>query len=481
MVLLLASILFPLIFGAAMSRVKESRADALALIGGCTALALNVAAALFSRGSVYAFFGGVFEILQVLDDAARVMYVLAAALFLLALVFISGEGEYRPRRAGLYGFLFLTLGALNQLYAAGNLFTFYLCFELVSLLSFPLVLHGGTQRARRAALIYIGFSFTGTALALTGMKIAGEGALLPFAAGGLALEGENSLAAYLLFALGFGCKAGLYPLSAWLVPAANESPVAVSALLAGVIAAAGVFGVFRVSYEVFGAELIAGSWAQSVLIALACLTALMGAMLALHEQVLKKRLAYLTVSQVSFALIGFFTFTKAGFIGGMAQIVCHACAKTGLFFGAGAIKRETGFTRVDEMRGVARDMPGTMILITLLAFSAIGVPPFGGFGALWQIGSGALAFGGTGGTLALAALVLSALLSAGALLPLARDAIFPGKDFIACVKAPPKIGWRVFAPLCVLCAAVLAFGLLFGLLGNLAEGVYTNLIGGWAA
>jgi multicomponent Na+:H+ antiporter subunit D len=479
MVLLLASILFPLGFGTAIMCVNKTHADMLALIGGCASFALNVAAALVSRGSVYAYFGGVFEILQVLDDAARVMYVLAATVFLLAIVFLSADREHRRRRAGLYGFLFLTLGALNQLYAAGNLFTFYLCFELVSLLSFPLILHGGSKRARRAALIYIGFSFTGTALALTGMKIAGEGALVPFAAGGLGLEGKDSLTAYLLFALGFGCKAGLYPLSAWLVPAANESPVAVSALFAGVIAAAGVFGAFRVSFGVFGAQLVAGSWVQSVLIVLAGLTALMGAMLALREQILKKRLAYLTVSQVSFALIGFFTFTKAGFVGGMAQIVCHTCAKTGLFFGAGAIQRETGFTRVDEMRGLGRDMPNTMILIMLLSFSVIGIPPFGGFGALWQIGRGALEFGGTAGAFALIALVLSALLSAGTLLPMALDAFFPGKDFIACVSAPPKICWRVFAPLCVLCAAVLVIGLFFGILGNMAEGVYSSLIGGW--
>jgi multicomponent Na+:H+ antiporter subunit D len=313
---------------------------------------------------------------------------------------------------------------------------------------------------------------------LGGMKLAGMEAIESFTAGGVALSEPHNQLAFLLLVLGFGCKAGLYPLSAWMVPASNESPVSVGALLSGVVAVMGVLGIVRVSYQVFGVALLSGGWAQKAGIALACLTALMGAMLAYREPVLKKRLAYSSISQLSYALIGFLTFTELGFIGGVLQVFFHACAKSGLFFSAGAVQEQTGFLRVSEYRGVGRDMPLTMGCFTLLSLSIIGLPPLGGFAALWELSRGAVAFGGTLGNLCVVVMLLSSLLSAGAFLPVAANAFFPGKDFFACVKGPRVIGWRVVVPILILSAAVFFFGIFPGVFSGIGERLFATVSGG---
>ncbi len=477
MILLLLSILFPLVFGAFVIGRRGGRVGMLALAGGGVSLLINLATVLFARGGV-SIDVGTFRFALELDSLPRMLMALAPALFLLTFVFLLDTGKNDTKRARLFGFFFLTLGALNAVYASANLLTFYMFFEIVSLLSFPLVLHNGTERARRAALIYIGFSFTGTALVLGGMKLAGMEAIEAFTAGGVALSEPHNQLAFLLIALGFGCKAGLYPLSAWMIPASNESPVSVGALLSGVVAVMGVLGIVRVSYQVFGAALLSGGWAQTVLISLACLTALMGAMLAYREPVLKKRLAYSSISQLACALIGFLTFTELGFIGGVLQVFFHACAKSGLFFSAGVVQEQTGFLRVSEFKGIGRDMPLTMGCFTLLSLSVIGLPPFSGFAALWELGRGALAFGGTLGRLCVASMLLSALLSAGAFLPIAADAFFPGKDFFACVVGPRTVGWRAMVPILILLAAVLVFGVFPGVFSGVGERLFTTIGGG---
>jgi multicomponent Na+:H+ antiporter subunit D len=460
-----------------MTRRHGKRASSLALGGGVMSLLINIAAALFARGGASAY-AGTFLFALELDSVTRILMVLMPALFMLTFAFLTDTDHNDAKRGRLFGFFFLTMGVLNAVYASANLLTFYMCFEVVSLLSFPLVLHDGTERARRAALVYIGFSFMGSALVLGGMKLAGMEAIEAFTAGGVALSEPHNQLAFLLFVLGFGCKAGLYPLSAWMVPASNESPVSVGALLSGAVAAMGLLGIVRVSYQVFGVALIAGGWAQKLSIALACLTALMGAMLAYKEPVLKKRLAYSSISQLSYALIGFLTFTKLGFIGGVLQVFFHACAKTGLFFSAGAVQEQTGFLRVSDYRGVGRDMPLTMGCFTLLSLSIIGLPPLGGFAALWELSRGAFALGGTLGSLCVVAMLLSALLSAGAFLPIAANAFFPGKDFFACVKGPRVVGWRPLIPIMVLSAAVLVFGIFPGVLSGLGERLFITVGGG---
>ncbi len=464
MALMIASVLLPLAVGALLPFVRGKRANALVWLGALITLLCNAFCALVSGGACEISLGGGFTLCFALDDFARLFYLASPLLTLLTAVFSLAYCEKDKKKARLYGFMLLTQGALNGLFLAGNLFTLYLFFEFVSLLSYPLVLHEGTEKARHAGLTYLGFSVAGAALILCGMLLVGEKALCAFSVGGVGVAGETAVFAFLLIGLGFGCKAGLYPLSAWLPIAHPEAPAPASALLSGVITKAGVVGFVRACYGVFGGKLLAGSYAQKALLCLALASILIGSFLAYKEPLLKKRLAYSSVSQLSYALAGFLLLNEQGYVGGLQQALFHMLAKTGLFLCAGAIIHETGRTRVAELRGVGREMPATLSCFALLSLSLIGIPPLGGFIAKWSLCEGALAYGGTIGTLIVVVLILSALLTAGYLLPIVANGFFPGKDF---VPQNRKEDGRFLLPLTLLCALALILGAFPALCGNL--------------
>ena len=169
---------------------------------------------------------------------------------------------------------------------------------------------------------------------------------------------ENLLfAVWLMMMVGFGAKAGMLPLQAWLPTAHPVAPAPASAVLSGLITKAGVMAIIRVTFYLFGAEFLKGSWAQTVLIVLALATVFAGSMLAYKEKVLKKRLAYSTVSQVSYVLFGLFLLNATGFAGALLQMVFHAVVKNLLFLSAGAIIYKTGKTDVRQLTGIGKEMP----------------------------------------------------------------------------------------------------------------------------
>ncbi|MDD6467857.1 MAG: proton-conducting transporter membrane subunit, partial [Erysipelotrichaceae bacterium] len=232
---------------------------------------------------------------------------------------------------------------------------------------------------------------------------------------------------YLLMMIGFGGKAGMFPLHAWLPSAHPIAPSPASAVLSGIITKAGVLAIIRVTYYIFGVNFLYGSWAQTICIGLAIFTIFMGSMLAYKEKVLKKRLAYSTVSQVSYVLFALFVMTPAGFIGAILQIIYHALAKNMLFLSAGSIIYKTGLKRVDEYRGLGKTMPLVMLVFTLASLSLIGIPPMGGFVSKWMIAQGALT--NMIGFVGVAVLMISALLTAGYTLPIVIGAFFPGNNY----------------------------------------------------
>ncbi len=394
------------------------------------------------------------------DGVSRVFAVLVSALFLLCIVFAREYTEKDTRRAQLFGFMLLSLAAMLGLCFAQNLFTFYLFFELMSLASFPLVLHERTAAGRRAAFVYLGFSVCGAALVLGGLMLGGAPLLGAFCAGGLGLPaGGRSLAAYFLIALGFSCKAGMYPLCAWLPTAHPEAPAPASALLSGVITKAGILGMLRATYFVFGPQLLRGTAAQTALLCLALATVFLGSMLAYKERLMKKRLAYSSVSQLSYVIFGMLLLTQNGWEGALLQVVFHATAKAGLFLCAGAIIHQTGLVYADELRGIGRRMPVVMSCFALFSLSLVGIPPLGGFSAKWALCLGALEHGALG-AVGIVLLIVSALLTAGYLLPVVSIAFFPGEDYHA---APCEPGLCMTLPLGILAAVLLAGGLVPGL------------------
>ena len=264
------------------------------------------------------------------DPLGRLFAVLICLIWFAVAFFAYEYMNHEGHRERFFGFYLMTLGALMGICFAGNLVTLYLFYELMTILSVPLVLHIGTRRAFEAAWKYLAFSVAGAGLGLLGLfLLQGYCATDLFTPGGvldLALAGEDRqllLAVFLVMAVGFGCKAGMFPLHAWLPIAHPVAPAPASAVLSGLITKMGVLALVRVTYYLFGWDFLSGSWAQKTVLVLSLVTVLMGSTLALREDTLKKRLAYSTVSQVSYVIFGLMLFTAGGLEGALFQAVFH--------------------------------------------------------------------------------------------------------------------------------------------------------------
>jgi multicomponent Na+:H+ antiporter subunit D len=389
------------------------------------------------------------------DSVSLLFGLVVTVAWLLAAVFAMRYLDHEEHPLRFFAFFLFTLSALLLICFSANLPTLYMGYEAMTLLSLPLVLHSGTKAARNAGIKYLGFSVLGAAMGLLGMILLQQAIPgLAFAPGGAdAALGENVAWIWLLLCMGFGCKAGLYPLHGWLPTAHPVAPAPASAVLSGVITKMGVLAIVRVTFFLMPQEALAGSWAQLILLLLSLGTIFLGSMLAYREPLLKKRLAWSTVSQVSYILFGIFLLSAGGLNGALLQLLFHAIAKNGLFLAVGAVIFATGRTRVDQMQGAGLQLPWTMAAFTLCALSLIGIPPLGGFFSKWELLLAALetttwpAVGFAGVII----LLISAILTAGYLLPIIRDAYFPGADFPSPARLHP--GKRLTLP-------PLAFGLL---------------------
>jgi multicomponent Na+:H+ antiporter subunit D len=371
------------------------------------------------------------------DSLGILFAVMTCIVFLCAGVFSVEYMKKEGHRKSYYFFYILVFLVLLALCFAGNLITFYLFFELLTLSSMPLVLHNRTKEAIMAGLKYLFFSLCGAYMALFGLYFLSKyGNTLTFSEGGV-LNAELSaghtgllLAAAFVMILGFSVKAGMFPGHAWLPAAHPVAPAPASAVLSAVIVKAGVLGIIRVVYYLFGAAFLRGTWVQTAFMVLALITVFMGSMLAYREPVLKKRLAYSTVSQVSYILFGISVMDLDGITGGLLHVLAHGFIKSALFLCAGAIIHQTGKTRVDELKGIGKEMPLLMWCYTIVSLGLIGIPPTGGFISKWYLAAGALnsyipGFSVAGPVI----LLISALLTAGYLLPVTIMGFFPGADY----------------------------------------------------
>lgn len=367
-------------------------------------------------------------------DAVGILFCcLTAFCWLLTIPYAH---VYMPHEGGeprFFAFLFATEAAVMGAALAADFMTLYLFFELTTVLSAPLVLHGQDDGALLGGAKYLYYSVGGAFLALFGMAVLQQHcATLAFVKGGSLLPGHDTplvLAAVFCAIVGFGAKAGLYPLHNWLPSAHPAAPAPASALLSGIIAKCGVLAILRLLYFVVGPEVIRGTWVQTAALTLTILTIALGSYMGCLEWGLKKRLAYSSISQISYVLLGLFLLTERGVTGGMLQLLFHALAKIALFQAAGAIIRLTGCTRIDQFRGLGRRMPLTMACFTVAGLSLVGIPPFGGFWSKWVLATAALsAAPGALGYVIPAVLILSALLTAGYLAQPIIAAFFPGRD-----------------------------------------------------
>lgn len=379
-----------------------------------------------------------------------------------AFAYMKHEGEQRR----FFGFYLMLYGVLVALDFSANLVTMYFCYELMTLVSMVLVLHNGTREAIMATLKYLFYSLCGAYLGLFGIFYLNKYCIdLYFLGGGrldaVALSGHEKtlLVVVFLMIIGFGAKAGMLPLHGWLPAAHPVAPSPASAALSGIIVKSGVLAMIRVVYGIVGADFLRGTWVQTVWMSLTLLTVFMGSLLAFREPVTKKRFAYSTVSQVSYILFGLSLLQEQAFTGSLLHVIFHAIIKCGLFLSAGIFLVVCSRTRVDELSGIGRKMPVTLWCYTCFALALVGIPPTSGFVSKWQLAVGALDAGvGFFGWLGPVMLLVSALLTAGYLLPITMRGFFPGEDD-RCEdlpkREPPLL---MLAPLVVLAALAVLMG-----------------------
>jgi multicomponent Na+:H+ antiporter subunit D len=353
--------------------------------------------------------------------------LVASGLWLVTAVYSIGymRGHHEGHQTRFYAFFALSLAATMGVAFAGNVMTLFVFYEALTLVTYPLVTHHGTAEAKRAGRVYFGI-LIGTSIGLQLPAIAAIYLLagsLDFTPGGI-LAGKAGAEAtailYALFILGIA-KAALMPFHRWL-PAAMVAPTPVSALLHAVaVVKAGVFAVLKITVYVFGVDLLRAAPGNGWLIYLAGFTILAASTVALFQDNLKRRLAYSTISQLSYVVIGAAVLTSLSLQGASLQIATHAVAKITLFFAAGAILVAADKTRVSEFDGIGRRMPWTMAAFAIASLSMIGLPPTGGFVAKWYLLQGAVA---AEQAVVLAVLVVSTLLNAAYFLPIVYAAFF---------------------------------------------------------
>ena len=352
--------------------------------------------------------------------------LLASALWIVNSVYSIGymRANNEPRQTSFYVCFAVALGSTIGIAFAKNLFTLFLFYEALTIATYPLVVHRADAIALRAGRLYL-MLLLGSSLVLFLPAIIATWALagtLDFTPGGILggkASGTVTAMVLALYVFGIG-KAALIPMHFWL-PAAMVAPTPVSALLHAVaVVKAGVFTVTKVAVYVFGTDTLRQTGANEWLIFAASASLLLAAFIALSCDNLKARLAYSTVSQLAYVVLGAAIATTTSVIGAGLQIAVHAAAKITLFFCAGAIYTAHHLTEVSQLNGIGRKMPVTMLAFLVGSLSIIGVPPLGGW-SKWTLALGAAE---AGQTIALGAMMLSSLLSVGYLLPIVASGFF---------------------------------------------------------
>ncbi|MCF8057310.1 MAG: monovalent cation/H+ antiporter subunit D family protein [Desulfocapsa sp.] len=362
------------------------------------------------------------------DPLSALFATLSSVLWLLTTVYAVGYLEGSPNRSHFFGYFSLCVTVTIGIALAGNLVTFLLFYEMLTLTTYPLVIHRGTEKSLRAGRNYLIYAFSGGAVFLFGVvwlqAVVGP---VDFSATGfspsyLDSHGTVLILIFALLIIGVGVKAALVPLHGWL-PQAMVAPAPVSALLHAVaVVKAGAFGIVRIVLDVYGAQNLLLLGCLPLLTAVASITILYGSVRALQQDNLKRRLAFSTISQVSYIALGVSLIDQPlAVIGGLVHLVHQGLMKITLFFCAGNLAETLGIHRISEMHGVARRMPLTMTAFTIGALGMIGIPPTVGFISKWYLGLGGLA-GGNWWVLAI--LVVSSFLNALYFLPILSRAWF---------------------------------------------------------
>ena len=486
--LILLTLLIPLVGGAAMAfiRFHSGKARAIYVESVVCLTSLMVVSLLLTRTNETTILYYLIDKLPLafrLDGAACTYAGLVALLWPIASLYAFEYMKHEERENSFLAWYTMSYAATLAVAFSANLFTLYVFYECLTLITLPLVIHKKDVMSVRAGRKYLLYSITGAALAFVALVvlffIAGS---TDFVLGGVltadlfASHTTMIPVAFLLAFIGFGTKAAVFPMHAWL-PAASVAPTPVTALLHAVaVVNTGAFAVLRVIYYAFGTDFLAGTWAHHAALLLACVTIVFGSSMAVKEQHLKRRLAWSTISNLSYMLMGAALMSPAGMVGSLSHMVIHGVTKITLFYCAGAILVRTGKEYIQDVRGYGKLMPVTCAAFVVAGMSLVGTPPLAGFVSKFNLLTAA-GDAGVLGVIAIAALIASAILTAIYLFTVIGPMYFrPLNADMAHLKDFNRDpNWMMIVPFVLLIIMVIALGLwsapLVTFLKNVATGV----------
>ena len=487
------SILLPIIAGIGLlvwnpeSRQRRQR-YVMTAVAATTLLALVSMAWAWMYGAdategILVNFGGNLSISLRIDGASIVFGTLVALLWPVTTVYSFEYMKHEGEENRFFSFFTMSFGVVLGVAFAEDFLSLYFFYELLTLATLPLVMHSMDKKARYAGKKYLIYSLSGAALVFIGIVfLMHYGTTLNFTYGGVLdpgkIAGSEStlLAVFVLSFFGFGVKAAIFPLHGWL-PDASVAPTPVSALLHAVaVVKSGVFAIMRLIYFGFGTGFLRGTFAQYIAMAAAIVTIVYGSAKALQIAHFKRRLAYSTVSNLSYILFGFTLMTREGMAGGLTHMVFHAIIKITLFFCAGAVMHQTEKEYVYDLEGYGKAMPITFMTFTVAAFALIGVPPLGGFVGKWSIGSAAVASGNPMAYVGIAALILSTLLTTLYMMTVVIRAYFPvGERALETLDQVRDPNRSMTGPLLLLTVGGVALACCSAPLLNLLRGIAAGL------
>ncbi|MGN0158171.1 MAG: complex I subunit 5 family protein [Brotaphodocola sp.] len=426
---------------------------------------------------LYRLFGNL-TVMFKLDRMGCLFAALVAFLWPLATLYSFEYMEGEKRRASFFAFYTMTYGVTLGIAMAGNLVTLYIFYEMLTLVTFPLVLFPLTREAVHASRKYLYYSIGGAAFAFIGLifvlNFSATGTS-EFAAGGILdpqkIQGNEWVLqlVYVLAFFGFGVKAALFPCHGWL-PRASVAPTPVTALLHAVaVVKSGAFAILRLTYFSYGISFLRGTWAQTIVMTAALVTIVYGSTMAVREVHWKRRLAYSTISNLSYILFGAAMMTPLGIVASLSHLTAHAFMKICSFFCAGAVMHKADKHYVYELDGLGKRMPITFACLTAASFSLMGIPLFAGFISKWNLAQAAFAMIGDGKTdiafltwlplIGVMVILYSALMTGIYMLTVLIRAWFPKKDEQPDSEKIHDPSWKMLLPLCIFVVIILAIGL----------------------
>lgn len=380
------------------------------------------------------------------DLLGYVMALISSFVWFLTIVYSKEYMCHEHRCNRFYPFLLLSLGGCLGVVLTGDLFSLFLFFELMSLASYVLVVHEESPAAMKAGYKYLMLTLVGGLSLFFGIVVTFEVLGTVSFQDSLLFEVGNGLAftAFLAYLIGFGMKMGIFPLHVWLPDAHPVAPSPASALLSGIMLKTGAYGLLRVIYQIYGVDLLKQMGWHNILLVLAGITIFLGSAVAIAQTNLKKRLAYSSIGQMGYILLGMALLTEDALVGDIFHIISHAMMKATLFLAAGVIIHKTGKKDISDLKGIGFEMPITMLCFTTASLAMIGIPPLNGFVSKIMLSMGALE---AGHTFFVLLLIISSLMNGIYYLPIIIAAFFGREeDTEVTVKDKPLISKR-FVPL----------------------------------